>query len=407
MPIVRPPPADPGPSDRAILAAVRLAATGGDGAAARRELAGISNPVRRAELTRRFLGEWAAEDPLAAAEFAGLLPDWAGREEALRETAATFARKSPAVALGWAHGLARPDTAGIVRRAVAEALAATAPRAGAEQLKGLSEGAARDEMIGYLLAAWVRRDWEGGLRWLRELPDDGARRRFTAAAGFELAQKQPERAVNLAETLAPGRDRWLLVAAIAQTWVATDQKSAVAWANGLPPGEAREAALAGIETGLGVPVARRNVGAPVLRGSGGGGRSGSDAVGWADLATPDFAAWLATQSPGLSRNEAIVEYVRQRAAAEPGAVGAWLQSVPGGSARDEAIRVFVEGVAATAPAEAARWLATLARSDRSDALIERTARQWLRTDPVAAEAWLRTTPLAFERQELLLREAGR
>jgi hypothetical protein len=40
-------------------------------------------------------------------------------------------------------------------------------------------------------------------------------------------------------------------------------------------------------------------------------------------------------------------------------------------------------------------------------MIERTAREWLRTNPIAAEAWLRSSNLPIDRQEQLLREAGR
>ena len=49
-----------------------------------------------------------------------------------------------------------------------------------------------------------------------------------------------------------GRDRWLLVGVIGRTWVARDPKAALAWAHALPAGTPREAALAGIDAGLGI-----------------------------------------------------------------------------------------------------------------------------------------------------------
>ena len=103
----------------------------------------------------------------------------------------------------------------------------------------------------------------------------------------------------------------------------------------------------------------------------------------------------------------MLEYVRQRGALEPFAVGPWVEALPGGPTRDRALEVFLENLLGSSPAEAARWLRSLPRSDRSDEMIERTAQVWLRTNPDAAAAWLRGTGLPPDRIEWLLRQAGR
>jgi hypothetical protein len=122
--------------------------------------------------------------------------------------------------------------------------------------------------------------------------------------------------------------------------------------------------------------------------------------------SPDFEAWLATQAPGLSREEAILEYVRQRGAAEPEAVGPLIATLPG-HIRDQAMAIYLDGLLIGSPREAARWVRSLPRSERSDELIEKTARRYLMVNPEAALEWLEQSTLPIHRKEQLLREVGR
>jgi hypothetical protein len=208
--------------------------------------------------------------------------------------------------------------------------------------------------------------------------------------------------------LPEGRDRWLLLSTIAQTWVAVDTKAAMAWAGQLPAGEQRDAAFAGVDTGLGIPQRRRVAGAPGTRGGSSRTRGGAGAAAMiADANSPAFTAWLATQTPGLSRDEAILEYVRQRSALEPQAVGQWITTLPGSPTVDRAMEIYLETVLPTAPSEAARWLRSIPRSQRTDAMMEETAKRWLMVSPDPASTWLQDTTLPAYVKDRLLRDAGR
>jgi hypothetical protein len=262
-------------------------------------------------------------------------------------------------------------------------------------------------MVVFCAAAWARRDISGAMAWLREQPDDELKARLTASVAFEVAERNPNRALELADAIPVGRTRWLLYSSIAQTWVAVDTKAALAWAARLPEGPAREAAYAGVATGFGVPVARRRNTPPGLRSIASRGFGGSAAAPVPEANSPEFAAWLATQPGMLSREDAILEYVRQRGATDSGTIGQWLTTLPGDPVRDRAMKIYLENQLGSSPQEAARWLSTVPRSSASEELIEATARQWLRTNPEAAAAWLRETSLPAERKEWLLRQAGR
>ncbi len=415
MPKVTPPTVAPAPrvvGDAEAAAPALRALLAGDQAAARRAIMAVDDRAQRARLGLLVTRQFAAQAPEKAGEFAVQLPAEAGQLAAVDTAMGAFVARDPAAALRWAHGIAEPGPAALARRAVAHRLMQSPPGIALDQIAGLPAGTGRDDLMGFAVASWARREPDAAVAWVRARSDDELKQRLTSTVGFELAQLSPDRAVELAETLPAGRNRWLLFSAIAQTWVATDSKSALAWAGRLPEGEARAAAFSGLETGLGVPMGRRTGAGPGSRGvrSRGFGGGASGGLGEAALAaggSADFAAWLATQPSQRSRDEAIVEYVQQRGAADSGAIGQWLSTLSPGPARDRAMEIYLEGQLIGSPHRAASWLRSLPRSDRSDAMIERTARAWLQTNPDAAQAWLLETPLPPDRKERLLREAGR
>ena len=376
--------------------------------AARRAIEGVADLAQRQRVGETVIVTAARSDPRQAAELAAGLSVAGGRTRGLELAAATFVARDAEAALSWALESSDSAVAGIARRAVVQQLVRANPQGAVDRILARPVSPARDDTLGFAAAAWARIDATAAVNWLHTLASGDLRDRLTSSIGFEIAQQHPESAVELAETLPAGRNRWLLFSAIAQTWVATDAKSALAWAGRLPAGEARAAAFAGLDTGLGVPTARRVAHAPGSRtvrsrGLGGGVAEAALSAG----GSADFAAWLATQPPGVSRDEAILEFVRQRGAADSGAIGQWLASLSPGATRDRAMEVYLEGQLIGSPQRAADWLRALPRSDRSEELIEKTARAWLRTNPEAAQAWLLETPLPPDRKERLLREAGR
>ena len=109
----------------------------------------------------------------------------------------------------------------------------------------------------------------------------------------------------------------------------------------------------------------------------------------------------------MTRDEAILEYVRQRGALQPAAVGPMIESLPTGATRQQASAIFVDGLLLSSPAEAARWVRSLPRSERTDELVEQTARRWMVTNPDAAVDFVEQSTLPGYMKDRLLRDAGR
>lgn len=387
---------------------VRRLARADDMAGAVAALLAVPEGAERTRLAGELATTLSEEQPARGAAFALALPQGGAQTTAVEAVARVRVKQDAAEALQWAAGVSNLTAGRVVRAAVAQHSVAGDARGTIDRIKALPAGPARDDLLVAAAGAWARLDANAAVSWLRDQPDDELKPRLTSNVGFEIAQTKPERAVAVAEMLPSGRDRWLLLSAIGQTWVAVDSKAAMTWAGQLPAGEPRDAALAGVDTGLGVPQRRRIAGVPGTRSGASRTRGGAGAmISLPDVNSPAFTAWLATQPAGLSKDEAILEYVRQRAALEPQTVGQWLTTLPGGATTDRAKELYIENVVPTAPAEAARWLRSMPRSDRTDAMMESTAKRWLQTNPESAELWLRDSTLPDFVKQRLLRDAGR
>jgi hypothetical protein len=389
-------PAAPATEKEMVDAALRLVSAN-DIPTAIRSLDRIGAPDVRTRVVVSLIGSLAETNPALAASVAATLPSEPDQTVAVEIAARAWARRDADAALRWALSVSDSRAAHAVRRAVTAELIHADPRTALARIAALPAGLARDDTLGIAAALWATRDADGAVAWLRELPNAALRQQVTLHVAFAIAQTNPERALVLVETLPPGRDRWLVVSAIAQTWVAVNPKAAQTWATNLPAGLEREAAFAGLQSGFGESLRRPNI-FPV------------DSYRPAPLGAasdPIFGAWLANQPRTMSREEAILEFIRQRGSLDPLGVGMWVSGLSDWTTRQRAMEVFLDESLRTSPARAADWLRSLSAAERTDEMIEKTARQWLQLDPRAAEAWLRETNLPSFRQEELLRQAPR
>lgn len=323
-------------------------------------------PAERSGAAHHLIAKLAQTDPFRAGRVALALPTTLQSEGAEIAVRAMLARDDTAT-IQWALAMSEPVAAFVARKAVADQLVEREPRGSVDRLRALPVSEARDQMLGFAAAAWARRGPTAATAWVRGLNDDKFRNRMATSVGFAIAQTEPERAVELVEMVPPGRDRGLLFNAIGQTWVARNANDAWAWARQLPAGDAREAALSGIEAGLGGSSSRRA-------------RTGAPSAG-------------STRSRGLVGGGG-------------GGIGDDPSLLPLGPGRDEALRRKFEQALRESPVRAASWLATLPAPDRRDEMMDELARQWLKLDPRAAENWMEQNILLHSHREELRREAA-
>ncbi|MEO5958985.1 MAG: hypothetical protein ABIR80_07700 [Opitutaceae bacterium] len=365
--------------------------------AALRALEREHDPRKRSQAATAVVAAVAKTNPAQAGAIALALPAEPARTVALEIAGRAWAQRDADAALRWALNQSDPTAAHAARSSVTAELVHENARAALARIAALPANSSRDDMLGLAAAWWARREADDALAWLRELPDAGLRQRLTPRIAFAIAQTDPPRALALTETLPAGRERWVIVSAIAQTWTAVNPKAAEIWAAKIPAGPEREAALAGLQVGVGEPNRYRNM---VFADSSRMGLPGGERDGI-------FATWLANQPRAMSHDDAILEFIRQRGSLDPAGIGTWVAGLSDWATRRRAMEIFLEESLRVSPARTADWLRSLPGGERTDEMVEKTARQWLPLDPRAAEAWLRETNLPPDRQEELLRQTPR
>lgn len=322
--------------------------------------------AERGAVVRELFATLVREDLPGVGRLVQAMPSGPLQAQATEIVAWAKLDRDPDDALQWALAWPAPATEFVARQAVADYWVERDVRTALERLWALPATAARCEMLGAAVAGWARRDVRSAVGWVRELPEGDDKTRVTTSLGFALAQTDPKRAVEVVEWLPAGRDRWLVVGAIGETWVARNAGEAWRWAGTLPPGEAREAALSGIETGLG------------------GARSRSR--------TNRVAVGATVAGPRVGGGGGVV------GGANPMMLGA---------ERDRVLRREFEAALLESPVRAASWLVAQPLPDRRDEMVDELARRWLAINPEAARAWMEANIVSRDRREQLLREAGR
>ncbi|MEY4939510.1 MAG: hypothetical protein RIQ93_1245 [Verrucomicrobiota bacterium] len=370
MPRLAPPP-QPEPvgmvSTPEALAEATLRAGANDVAGAARALESLPAAQRDAA-AREFIAGLASRDPPRAGAVALALSPGLTQTAGLDLAASEFVTRDRAAAMKWALTQTAPASRFAAMQAIATQLMDRGPREAADLLLALPETGGRTEILALALAQWSRRDASAALAWAQQLPAGELRQRVTASVGFAVAQTAPERALPVVDLLPEGRDRWLLLGAIGQTWVAQNAGAAMDWVRQLPAGEARDAAIAGIDAGMGIASSR---GSPPSGLNGSRGRRVAGG-GYPGVSPPP--------SPSLT-------------------------ALPLGAERDEALRRQFEERLRASPVRAADWLSSLPAPDRSDEMIARLTREWLLINPQAAETWLDQNIGSSTRKEQILEDA--
>jgi hypothetical protein len=238
-------------------------------------------------------------------------------------------------------------------------VARDAPGAAAQVL-ALPATSGRDELLTLIASRWARWDSSAALAWARDLPAGDVRTRMLTSIGVELAQTDPQHAVAVVALLPEDRNRLIVLGAIGRTWVAKDRAAAFKWAQALPAGGQRDAAMAGIDAGLG-------------------------ATAWHDVA--------ASRLPGLPGLVATTNDARPR-------------TPQYGFERDEALKRRFDDLMRASPAQAAQWLESLPAAERRDEMVQQLTREWFAQNPIAARQWLEDNVMSEAQKRQLLHDAG-
>jgi hypothetical protein len=146
-----------------------------------------------------FFSALAAKAPADAAARAMRLPSGTNRTSAALSVAKAWAAQDPVAAKAWAEKIDDAALAAQVIPACAIGLAEKNPKQAAEWLAEMAATLPNREGMKEVMSVWGRKDIEGALAWLDNLPEDSGARELTGAAFKSLAEKDPERMMKFAK----------------------------------------------------------------------------------------------------------------------------------------------------------------------------------------------------------------
>ena len=176
----------------------------------------------------------------------------------------------------------------------------------AESLRQASKG--RENNFIDEVRNWARKDPEAALAWAQQQPTkDDARKEALTDACFQIAQTDPERAIELAEHFKLDQD--LMLTNLARQWATKDLPAAYEWISKQTDVDQRNA----LGTGL--------------------------ALVWSKTDPAGAAQFVVQQmSSGSSQNDAIIMVLHQWALIDQAGATAWVQQFPEGPVRNTALK---------------------------------------------------------------------
>jgi len=203
---------------------------------------------------------WASTDSIKAAEWAKQLPQDGTSQSAQEavtsvtapaENAGTAQVSIPEILnqdLSVAVGLAEQLPDGKQRDAVMHSIAlrwaeADPAAAAAWVIQEMPDGLELNSTLRAIVWDWTAKDSAGALAWTGELGDQARQADTMATIAMALAKKDPRQAVAVADKVPAGEARNNVVANIAFQWAHVDRNAATAWAESLSTEQGKEQAL--------------------------------------------------------------------------------------------------------------------------------------------------------------------
>ena len=248
--------------------------------------------------------------------------------------------------------------------------------------------------IDVLLGPWAKRDPQAFASWSAGLAPDA--QRAVGQTMAKTAAEQPEQFLGLVPQLAQSPAgilgaRGAISGLIAKAAKGDDPASAIAYAQALPAGLARSAALAELARWPGLDVAAYpEVTAALAQ------LSPSEARRYVQQVNPEALP------PSALRESAYANQLAKAAQKDPLAAAKKVDALSNTADYPAAVRGFVEATAAKDPAAAVEWALTIGVTGaQRSAALEKAATEYFRLKPADARKWVEKAALTPEEYQML------
>jgi len=247
-----------------------------------------------------------------------------------------------------------------------------------------------------LLLPWAKKDPQAFASWSLGLSTDA--QRALSGTMAQIVADDPQRLLGIAAQLSGSpvgvlSARGAIAGMIAKASKGADPADAIAYAQALPDGPMRTAALAELARWPSLdPGAHPEIAAALSE------LSPSQARRY----IPQVTAVADKLPQGTLRDSAYAAQLAGAAKKDPQAAAQKVESLAGSADYPAAVRGFVEATAAKDPAAAIEWALTIPKTGtQRSAALEKAAAAYFRTKPADARKWVETAPLSSEEYLML------
>jgi hypothetical protein len=222
-----------------------------------------------------MLAQWVVEDEEAALDYVRTMKSGPERTAGLLIVLNTIGQTDTPRAISLANEMVKDSEQSAIYNSLFANAAAKDVTSALHYFESVPEGVGRDNALLALTSKWAATDVESALKWASGLSDERERQSATEASIDSMMRDNPEKAITLAEQYLTGeardqiystairrlcesnpeaaRDAFVQLdtssqdaftaAEVARALAGQDMQSAVAWADTLPDGASRDAAV--------------------------------------------------------------------------------------------------------------------------------------------------------------------
>jgi len=247
-----------------------------------------------------------------------------------------------------------------------------------------------------LIVPWAKKSPQAFASWTLGLPRDAQKAVSSTLA--QISAENPSQFATFAPQLAQSPAgasgaRGAISGLISKAGKNDDPSEAIAFAQSLPQGAMRDAALAELARWPGMKLGEHPEIAAAL-----GGLNPSDARRYIG-----YAAGAAERLPaGGVRDTAFSAQVSSAARKDPQKAAQRVEALSGSADYPAAVRGFVDATAAKDPAAAIEWALTISQPGaQRSAALEKAVAEYFRQKPADARKWVESAPLSREEYLML------
>jgi hypothetical protein len=268
--------------------------------------------------------------------------------------------------------------------------------------------------LAHAMTGWAAANPKEAMAMLQNLPEEmnGQRDELTESVIAGISHKDRFMATDMIMKLAAegnGRANQLMEIVARQALRTDGPEAAAAWADSLPNGSLKGAAMNRIaeaytrkdpvaaanwaQSQAAEPYAARTI----------------EVIGqrWAEQDPVSAVGWLENLPAGDGQITGLRSAFGDWEDRDPVAASKHLMSMPNSPQRDSAISGFSMGYAWQNPQVAITWAQDISDPDLRQSTLTRAGEAYLRRDPAAGQAWLQTSGLSAETQQKIINSANR